>query len=39
VRGVARLPDRILLVLDLDRVLADPINPLPPVSADTLAAS
>jgi purine-binding chemotaxis protein CheW len=39
VRGVARLPDRILLVLDLDRVLADPTTPLPPVSAETLAAS
>jgi purine-binding chemotaxis protein CheW len=38
VRSVARLPDRILLVLDLDRVLADTHTPLAPVTAESLAS-
>jgi purine-binding chemotaxis protein CheW len=37
VRGVARLADRMLLVLDLDRVLADPTTPLAPVTVESLA--
>lgn len=38
VRGVARLPDRILLVLDVARVVADPTVPLAPVSVETLTS-
>src|SRR5262245_37709336 len=37
VRGVARLPDRLLLVLDLDKVLADASAILPPLPAELLA--
>jgi purine-binding chemotaxis protein CheW len=37
VRGVARLSDRILLVLDLDRVLGDPNTPLTPPVPETYA--
>jgi purine-binding chemotaxis protein CheW len=37
VRGVARLPDRLLLVLDLDKVLADASAMLPPLPAELLA--
>jgi purine-binding chemotaxis protein CheW len=38
VRGVVRLADRILFVLDLERVLADPTTPLSPVSAESLVS-
>lgn len=37
IRGVARLPDRVLLVLDLDRVLADPQTPLVPPTVEAYA--
>jgi purine-binding chemotaxis protein CheW len=37
IRGVARLPDRVLLVLDLERVLADPTTPLQPPSIEAYA--
>jgi hypothetical protein len=33
---VARLPDRILLVLDLDRILQDPAASLPPPVTESL---
>ncbi len=37
VSGVVRLPDRVLLLLDLGRILADHTTALPPVAPEVLA--